>query len=169
MSAQTYAEPWGTFLKRVLATAEDALTDDGHPLGRVHLASGEVSWDDCCDGQLYLRVISIFPARASLDLDPVQSCPSMLAARFGLGVIRCAATVNDYGVAPTPEVLTNETLRIMQDASTLLGVLSCEMKHLENYGKHLKHIIGEWTPRGPEGGCAGGEWEFTLGYVGCGC
>jgi hypothetical protein len=29
--------------------------------------------------------------------------------------------------------------------------------------------ILNWTPQGPEGGCAGGEWMFTLFVPACVC
>lgn len=114
-----------------------------------------VAHDDCCRGQVWARLVTIQPMPSN---DP-RSRPGMdvcaipeLVATMELGIIRCAATVNDHGQAPSELQITADGEQSIKDMAALLGVLRCE--------PGLRSLIG-WTPTGPEGGCHGGFWTFT--------
>lgn len=156
-------------MQTLLGCANQALIDCGRPVGRAFLAPGsQVAWDDCCDGQLWVRMINVFPSgRPFPAVDSVQPCGiAVLAVQLAVGVVRCAAVVDDNGNAPTPEELTADTLAQSADASILLSAIQC--CDLPTTTDKLIRV-GTWTPSGPQGGCVGGEWTLTLGVGNCGC
>lgn len=160
------ADSLGPRLERVLTAAETALTECSRPVGLVHLAPGaQVAWDNCCEdgGQLWVRVIEVYPSgRPFPARDSEQQCGlTTIAARVGLGAIRCAHVVGDNGIAPSAAQMTSDALGATADMSVLLGVLECEVEK--------PYKIDRWRPLGPQGGCAGGEWEFIIGLDWCGC
>jgi hypothetical protein len=66
--------------------------------GRAALYPGaEVAWDDCCDGQVYARLISMTPSGSpATGARVVSPCGVLIwAVTIGVGVIRCAAVVDD--------------------------------------------------------------------------
>jgi hypothetical protein len=88
----------------------------------------------------------------------------MLAVHIGLGVIRCAATVDDQGNAPPPEAVSADATEMLQDMSTLLSVLMCVVPGLS---KVQQMKLDRWQPQGVEGGCHGGEWGVFLAIDPC--
>lgn len=156
-------------MQTLLDCAEQALNVCDRSVGRAFLAPGQqVAHDDCCDGQLWVRLISAFPSgRPFPNPDSAQPCGILLMAlQLGLGIVRCAHTVDDNGNAPTPEELTEDTLGGTLDASILLSAIQCCELPLAT-DKLIG--LGTWTPSGPQGGCVGGEWSLTVGVGNCGC
>lgn len=138
--------------------------------GRVSLYPGaEVVWDDCCDGQLWLRVLEVTPAglgqQQSVGQSLVQPCgvPAWTAL-YGLGLVRCVSALDDQGNAPASSQLTEDTLQGNADRASLLRAITCTIPAFVE-----KITIVNWLPLGPEGGCAGGEWQFKAQFSACGC
>lgn len=166
-------------LKQVLSAAASALNEAGRPPGRVELIPGLLpAWDDCCEGQLYLRVIEIYPTAGNgspfpqIDTQQRGAAGSAcaihaLAVHIGLGIIRCVHSLDDEGVAPKPEQVTNDGTLMLADMADLLDVLVCEVPNSVRGVMALK--IDRWTPQGAEGGCAGGEWSAYLAMDPCLC
>lgn len=134
--------------------------------GRVLLAPGaEVAWDSCCDGQLWVRVVSVQDAS---ELTGVVrradgSCPtSVWEVGLGVGVLRCSPSVDDRGRAPSASALSENAAQIAQDMLALSRALLCCAELPRPRGL-------SWTPLGPEGGCAGGEWTFSVRLPACAC
>jgi hypothetical protein len=134
----------------------------------VFIAPGaSVAWDNCCenDGQLWIRVIRVHPTAGPRggpfpSLDTVQACGIVqLALTVGLGAVRCAHTVTDGGEPPSGDDMTADSMNIFMDASDLLAAA---MAGIPSVKRVRKLLVGAWTPAGPTGGCAGGEWELTL-------
>lgn len=167
-----------TILRGVLSAASSALNEADRPTGRVELTPGLLpAWDDCCDGQLYLRVIEIYPSvgvgSPFPQIDTTQRGPAsstcsikMLAVHIGLGVLRCAATVDEQGNSPTSSQVSEDEELILADMSTLLDVLVCESHKLPGI-QQMK--LDRWQPQGPQGGCAGGEWGAYFAVDPCLC
>lgn len=156
-------------MQALLDCAEDALDDCGRPVGRAFFAPGaNVAYDDCCDGQLWVRLVNVFPSgRPFPAADSTQPCGILvLAAQLAVGVVRCAHTIDDNGNPPTPDELTGDALGMTLDASILLSAIQC--CKLPTPADQLIRV-GTWTPLGVEGGCAGGEWSLTAGLKTCGC
>lgn len=162
----------------ILSAAASTLNDENRSPGRVELTPGAVpAWDDCCAGQLYARVIEVFPtagkespfpqidSRQRGTADAVCKIHAY-ALHFGLGVLRCAATVNDQGVAPSSAQVTNDAVLMYADSRSLLAVLMCDVASVR--GVH-QIKLGRWTPLGVEGGCMGGEWDAFVMISACGC
>lgn len=158
----------------LLANALDAILEDarqrlaaaGRPPGRVLVAPGGApAWDDCCDGQLYVRVVRAFPTGQPFPADYTGKCPPMMGYALALGLLRCTPVQDDLGNAPAPKDLTDNAHDLIDDMHLLMQTIRC----MENPRGVQAMRLGAWTPQGPMGGCAGGEWDFTLGMSDCGC
>ena len=147
---------FGAAAREVLAVAQRYLST---PVRHVIVAPGaEVVWDDCCGGVLYVRVVGVTPvtqANAALG-----TCALLgWAVTLGLGTVRCTDVVDDRGRAPRDKDLTEDALRLTQDAADLGQMLMCET--------NASNV--SWAPQGPDGGCMSGEWTFDLRVSGCAC
>lgn len=164
----------GPLMARLLECADDALTSCGDPTGLVHLAPGaEVAYDNCCEGegQLWVRAVNVFPTGGPRvpfpQVDAQQQCGvSALGVRLGVGVIRCAHTLDDGAEPPTAEEMTSDALQTTSDMQILLGAIRCCFTEQVN-GPAPK--IEQWLPTGPRGGCVGGEWTLIVPLDVCGC
>lgn len=160
-SAEQLAERVAEDLAEIVNTAKALL--DPLPGRIIAVAPGEsVAWDDCCDGQLWTRLISFSPhdgnspaQRSGMD---VCALPWFIAT-VELGIIRCAAVLNDQGVAPTPLQIVADGVQGLNDMAQLMAAIKCADVDIRG--------LGSWTPQGPEGGCFGGYWTFTLRYSNC--
>jgi len=160
----------GPMLSAFLECATTSLGRDEAPFaGRSLVApGGPPAWDDCCDGMVWTRLISLLPSGKPFpQVDSAQQCGVLLwVATIGVGALRCAAVVDDQGVAPTPAILTAEALAVTQDAADLQQAIQCCMTGRTG-GKPIK--FSRWDPQGPEGGCVGGEWQIVVAVDNCRC
>lgn len=135
-----------------------------HDTAVQFLAPGEqVAWDNCCEedgagGQLWVRCVAVYPGWPKIDND--QKCGIRLAtAVLGVGVLRCAHTLDDQGNPPTAAEMTGDATRIMEDMEDMLSGV------MENFEWH--HSVGQYQTVGPDGGCAGGEWTVNVRVQPC--
>lgn len=161
--ADTLTDALTPHLMDLLGRADQALRQEGHPAdppARVLMMPGaDVVHDDCCDGQLWVRItdITAHTASAGVSANQTQWGPCGInywVASIGLGIVRCAATLDSRGNAPAPEDMTADTVLQNLDAHILAGALA-ETKNAR---------LVRWTPSGPRGGCVGGEWAGQLRY-----
>src|SRR3546814_12414700 len=92
------------------------------PVGKAFLNPGAtVPDDDCCAGQLAVRVIERFPSRTFPAIDATASnCnPLFWAVQLGVSVLRCAHVVDDDGTFPTGPEMTADALAMNPDAPLL--------------------------------------------------
>jgi hypothetical protein len=130
------------------------------PPGRALVSPGPVAWDDCCDGQVWVRLVSLAPIPAA-----TQPCGvTMWQANIAVGVLRCASVLDDQGVAPPAARITAEAGMVSQDATNLAHAIQCCMCPLAE-----RINISNWVSLGPEGGCVGGEWMLTALIPNCRC
>lgn len=121
----------------------------------------EVAWDSCCDGgQLHARVVTIQPGPTVAKANGLPCGIPHWDVTIGMGLLRCVAVVNDKGKAPSAAVITSEGEQMLNDLAVLQEVITC-------LGK-TRQVVA-WTPQGPQGGCAGGEWTFIVRLQACGC
>lgn len=143
----------------ILNSVTDQLEDN--PPGRVILSPGAaVTHDDCCEGQVWVRVQRIEPmvGRTAGTANP---CGVLgWVAVLGVGIVRCAAVLDDQGNAPSPEAVTADTVEMNEDSAALAQGILCS--------GHAR-TIDQWLPSGPMGGCVGGEWTCTVRYDVCRC
>jgi hypothetical protein len=169
---------YAPLLNGILSAAASALEEQGRPTGRVERTPGQLpAWDDCCEGQLYLRVIEIYPTAGTnspfpqFDVAQRSAAGShcgfhLVAVKIGLGVMRCAATVTDDGKAPTTEQVSANADDMMLDMATMLDVLLCTVSKMNGI---MAMKMDRWTPQGVNGGCHGGEWGAVLAVDPCVC
>lgn len=166
---------YGPTFVGILSAAASALSEKGRGTALVHLAPGnEAAWDNCCEGggQTYLRVGEIYPTAGQgspfPNIDAAQrgvGCGvTLLALHLYLGVIRCAHTLDDHGTPPTATEMSDDALSALADMAILLDVISCRVPEVWGV-QQVK--VGQWTPQGVLGGCAGGEWEFYVAVDPC--
>ena len=103
-------------------------------------------WDDCCGGVLYVRVVGVTPV-------------TQASAAMGTCALLGWAVTLGLGRAPRDKDLTEDALRLTQDAADLGQMLMCET--------NASNV--SWAPQGPDGGCMSGEWTFDLRVSGCAC
>lgn len=142
----------------LLGQADEALKAPDHPSeppARVLLMPGaDVVHDDCCDGQLWARVIEVLPHYSTPGRG--KNCGvDYWTATIGLGIVRCAATLDSRGNPPSAENMSADTVLQNLDAHLLSGVFAC-----------FSHVtrVTRWRPVGPRGGCVGGEWTGQVRY-----
>lgn len=122
----------------------------------VHLLPGNnVADDNCCDGQLTGRLVSLLPHVPNAS---GRSAGGGCGIDYWNGVgevqlLRCAAVVNNQGKAPRPIVLDAEGVSQMDDSDAILTVL-LEQDWVKS--------VNAWTPKGPGGGCRG--IAITFGF-----
>ena len=157
----------GPLLGRVLDEAYSVL--DPKPSRKALYSGSQVAWDDCCEGQVWVRLVAMEPVTG----DPRQNramgpCGVLMwRATIGVGILRCAAVLNDDGSAPSPTVLTAETLTMTSDMSALAQAISCSIP--TNIKGLMKMQVIRWDPLGPDGGCVGGEWTVQALVNTCKC
>lgn len=149
-------EPLGPILLEILTCAQENLTN---PVALVTITPGNtVAWDDCCEGELWARVVSVVGA-SSMSNPRLQPCAATWQVRFEVGVIRCAHVVDDAGNIPTAAQMTADALATYQDRADLTYALMCCVPGIPGI-QDLQ--VGDWLPQGPEGGCVGGTLTSTF-------
>lgn len=158
----------GPVLEQALDVAVAAL--DPPPARACLYPGAEVAWDDCDCGQAWVRLVLVEPWFGDGNRQRVSAygpCgPLKWAVTLGVGVLRCAATVDDSGHAPEPSVLTSETLAMTRDMTDLSKAITCDFPTVRGLDRVQ---VTRWEPLGPDGLCAGGEWIVTALVDACKC
>lgn len=160
--SQAFANNLARILSEVTADAYEAL--EVKPARVIHVAPGaQVAWDDCCDGQLWARLVTIEPNRSQnpsgRGVGGAGVCGiTHYSATIELGLIRCASVVDDNGIAPEPTTIEDEGIAGIGDMTALLQAAACHPATL---------TMGRYTPQGPQGGCVGGAWAFSIRLDNC--
>ena len=138
------------------------------PVGRALVMPGNsVVWDDCCDGQLWVRIISIVGV-SNLSNQATQPCNPLYQVRVGIGVLRCAHTVDDAGRIPTPAQMTADAFQTYQDRADMVEAIVCCISPLVEEDHRMGTLrIEDWLPLGVDGGCVGGEITVTVNSILC--
>src|SRR5262245_23066536 len=93
----------GPLLAEILDCGESNLTN---PVALAVIPPGNtVAWDQCCDGELWVRLVSLVGSPA-LSQPRRQPCQAIYQARIEVGVIRCAHVIDDSGAAPSAEEMS---------------------------------------------------------------
>lgn len=142
-----------TSLEAYLAVADEHLTLYEVPVDRLVISPSPVTWDGGCDGQLWVRIVSIVPTV----LEPTaQLCGvNHWTATLGLGVIRKISSVSNNGAPPYPEDVTADALKQAEDTRILKNAIMT---------LDTTRTFTAWNPLQQQGGFAGGEWTFTIRY-----
>lgn len=131
------------------------------PTRVVHVNPGrQVPWDECCVGQLAGRVLTVTPFTGPRGSSALACGVTEWIVTLGISIIRCVATVNDNGVAPTTKEMDADGLQMTRDLANLQRVIQCHP---------AVRTLGAWNPQGNQGGCGGGEWTFQIRVPVCPC
>lgn len=151
------------------------LTAAGRPVLRAFVApAGPPPWDNCCakgtgEGQAWVQVERVYPTDSFPDeaAAPLPCGPMEYAAILNVGVLRCAKTVDDKGNPPTAAEMTAEAVKNSHDRDTVLRAIMCDF--LPDAYDAGEWTYPAWIPLGPDGGCVGGLWRFTVAAPACPC
>ena len=97
---------------------------------------------------------------------PMRCPPSGQILELNIGILRCAAVVDDQGRAPSSEQMTADALKVQRDRTIVYEAIRC--CYLEDADPGT-YVIGAFTPLGPGGGCVGGTTSLTLAARVCKC
>lgn len=151
--------PIAPLLDEILTAIADALPVK--PARQV-ISPGLPAWDDCgCDdepGQLALRVTGVNPVWPRNGQGNCE--PAMWSISLAISLLQCVATVDDQGNAPSSDMITADGIEMYTAMQLLLSAIVCNVAPLDVIDGDT--TIGSWTPLDPQGGCAGGEWSFTV-------
>lgn len=157
MAAVSDENRLGPILIRLLADAQDRMKDNGIEPALVHLSPGNtVAWDNCCDGQLWVRVVSLLPMPQGSQPCDVHA----LQVRVGLGTLRCVTAIDDDGKFPTAQEMVADALALSLDGQILLQAIRCF-----DFGPHVGPktiVLEQGLPLGNDGQCGGWEWTLTF-------
>lgn len=113
---------------------------------------GECSGDTC--GMAYVRMVNSFASTNFPNADITVGCAAPLALELQIGALRCIPVADEQGTLPNEATMWEASLGIVADMSALyLAICNCP---------DVEVLLGEYTPLGPEGGCAGGEWQVWV-------
>lgn len=153
---------------------EGTLAANGAPTVRTFVApAGPPPWDICCvagraEGQAWVQLSGTDPTNDF----PRQTGPQRLgfgewAVSVTLGIIRCAAVVDEQGNPPSVDALMANAEKVNRDRMLLqMAIECCFLPELDVEGGY---IIGGWRPLGPNGGCVGGQQTLQFVSEVCGC
>lgn len=141
----------------------------GGEVCRCCLSPGPAPADFCCDcgqghGQAWVRVVRIFPASTNFPAQAasIQQCAlNSVGVELEMGAWRCAHLPDDQGNPPTCAQVTTDTEVLLDDAAAMRAAVRCCFAPGRDY------VPGEWTPRGPSGGCMGGAMTVTVQAYDC--
>ena len=166
-------DPVGPRLELLLACLEDRLAAYDVPVCRAFIHPGAMApWDACgesgdgAEGQAWVGVSGIAPQPtqdAGQRIQPVEYAVSVV-----VGVLRCAAVVDDQGNPPTVEAVMADAEKQTRDAAIVREVLECCYPKMTDAARG-EFLMGNWEPLGPLGGCVGGQWRATILAPACPC
>lgn len=143
-------------LTKVLSTVENGLSS---PPGMTIVQPGsDVADDGNCQGQLWIRVVDATPI---FKKNVPGVCPYGYQITVAVGIFRCIATINDRGRAPSPDQITMDGINAVTDMVEIARSLQC-LEPADIDSNVQKANVGNWTPLGPEGNRAGGEWQYVI-------
>lgn len=134
---------------------------------RTYVAHGQVAYDDCCEGQLWIAVdrLFLYETFPTPTTRPV-TCNPTLGADMSIGILRCAPTPTSDGRAPTFMQLDTSSSQTLREGTIIMSSLICCL--LQNGPRHRRFTIGSQVPIGPTGGCIGTLTRFSVELVSAG-
>jgi hypothetical protein len=132
-------------------------------------------WDACgtvdggAEGQAWVAVQRVYPTdRFPAQVAEAHRCvPSGYGAEVVVGILRCAATVDDSGRAPTGDRVTVDAVKVSRDRQIILETIVCCLFGDDPDPGGFR--LGAWEPLGPNGGCVGGQWRLDVALPACRC
>jgi hypothetical protein len=123
------------------------------------------TYDECCAGLAWVRLVRQYPSRSFPDPDEgVSPCDvARWAIVFELGVARCAPT-GDLGTIPSCEDWTAAAVIHYADLAALRRTACC---YATQYRGQRKIVVSEGVPQTTEGGCTSLTMQVTISALAC--
>jgi hypothetical protein len=161
-------DKWYTVCNTILAAASQGLV---LPVNRSLITTGQIAWDDCCNGQLAVSLTRTSPTEAfpteaitlSQYSDSFECTPPYEIGEITVQIVRChPSDVN----APSPDALSKAALQTMKDANQIKRAVSAALCSLKaNVPNRFDYFVRAQPFLGPEGGCAGSELYLYTGLA----
>jgi hypothetical protein len=160
---------------RILQTLRDILdllTNPGdcaiypQPCRTVLSPGLNIAWDTCgsgCgdgqDGQLWANITTMAAENQG------GNCEQIIWTA-DVGIVRCAATVQDDGNPPPILAEEHDAWQQAADSDSIRNAIRC----CEPRPDSIRDVeLVTWTALGPDGGCVGGAWTIRGILESCGC
>lgn len=158
----------------LLSCLEEALSTYEAEVCRSFLApGGPPAWDFCCDcgrgdGQAWVQIASLGPTQAfpATFQAGMRTLPQEFVLEMNIGILRCAAVLDDQGRPPSSNRLTQDALKVQRDRAIVAEAIRCCFLEDADPGTFT---VGSWTPLGPQGGCVGGQTNIRIAAPACRC
>lgn len=164
-------DKWFTVCNVILGAAKAGLTK---PANRYLITTGQISWDDCCDGQLavsYTRTApsEVFPTEA-ITIAPYgdggECTPPYETGEITVQVVRCAPQALNGQNAPSPDMLTKHAMQTLIDANQVRVSVSAALCALKaDVANRFDYFTRSQLMLGPEGACDGSELYVYAGLA----
>lgn len=143
-------------------------TPAGAP-GRACVVPGEIVWDECTCGLLAVswRLMGTGPAFPIIDAETPQSnCGSRaMTVQVTVAALRCAASPDDNGNAPTCAQLEDGAFQMLADATAVRDAVTCCLRDMYDDLTIADFALGQTLPAGPEGACEGSTLDMFIGWT----
>ena len=162
---------WFVVCQAILTAAHNGLSTD---VTRALITTGQIAWDDCCDGQLavsYTRTspTESFPVEAvtiSPYGDGIECAPPYEIGEISVQIVRCAPQALNGQNAPSTDALLKASLQTLIDANQIrkaVAVALCALK--ADVTQRFDYFMRDQLMLGPEGGCVGSELHLYAGLA----
>jgi hypothetical protein len=164
-------DKWYQVCNVILAAAVNGLA---LPVNRKLITTGQIAWDDCCDGQLAVSYTRTSPTESfpteqvtlSAYSDSTECTPPYEIGEITVQITRCAPQAVNGQNAPSTDVLSKHALQNMIDANQIrhsVSVALCALK--ANVDNRFDYFIRSQLFLGPEGACDGSELYLYAGLA----
>jgi hypothetical protein len=149
----------GELAERVLADVQACLDAADRKVKRAVVTVGAATWDECCEGMLYVNIVRTFRSEnfplEDATWTPCRSNP--LAVEMLVGVIRCSPMPDDRGNLPKADDITTTSRSVLDDAQTVYRCLNgwgCD--------EDRASVLTGQTMLADQGGCIGVETRILV-------
>ena len=164
-------DKWYTVCNVILGAARNGLVT---PANRYLITTGQIAWDDCCDGQLAVSFTRTSPSKSfpteATTIEPYGDggpcSPPYEIGEISVQIIRCAPQALNGQDAPSTDALSKAALQTLTDANQVrrsVAAALCSLK--EDVTNRFDYFVRDQPMLGPEGGCAGSELHLYAGLA----
>jgi hypothetical protein len=107
---------------------------------------------------------TIFPEEDNTSSANCGSAP-FLALEFVVQILRCAPTPDARGNAPSCDALDAAAQVVLDDAYQVVCAVTQQLDFMIHNTEIEDYTIRQQLFSGPEGGCVGSNFEFTVGIM----
>lgn len=158
-------DKWFTVCNVILGAAQAGLVK---PVNRYLITTGQIAWDDCCDGQLAVSYTRTSPTESfpTEQVTPVglDCTPAYEIGEITVQITRCAPQALNGQNAPSSDALTKHARQNLIDANQIRLAVSralCALK--EDVTNSFDYFVRSQLMLGPEGACDGSELYVYAG------